>query len=706
MSDLSFKNFIDVVQKHPNWKPPARATVSGPLLDKAYAEVLERAKAIVDSCEKVAISTDGWSCPREQSYWSITIHGINSAGELVSAVLGSIAIYKSHTAKNIADALRPRLLEIGLSNDKMAAWVTDEGGAAPCVSEHFFCETIHCSGHLLQTVLRRAFKKASSTLPVLALILDITHNVCKLFRGSSDTRQQLSSLQRQHGQSISSIKRNVDTRWNTNLITLKSVAENEKPILNWMTNHDMETKSQHAFLLQANKRVYWMIIRELIAILQPFEDASNILSQDKVPTLHRVIPEVLSLQHKLNVLSTQSTQECCSHFASILSNEIDFKMKPWKKHEIMAAALSPSYHFSKYKDEILPGLSLLNDELSLLDPEAQPTMTRTSFLDDQDDYFDSPTFLPPHNPPSSSTSPVIGTYHHELQTFMAVTRSVDRKTPILDFWLSQRKLLPLLTRLAFRILCIPATQTTSERQFSLMRLIFHHLRGNLDPATANKVVVHSAFIRRRNLDILDSKRGTRSDFSIDADKRRQVSRNVTMAKKAASREGDNTETAIFDLTPYDTPETTELSDQLDFLLNTDACDDDGERSDDPDYTFLDSEPEGSPADSPPPSKRSKRGADATISTDGNHCCNLNTSPSDPTLILGYVDDGGLWSLGLTFERIFQSNYQYFTDYRLISPDESKRSFSCTLSPAGKKKFKTGRRGALWHIGEMLSFTLA
>jgi hypothetical protein len=505
----------------------------------------------------VAVTTDGWSGPKEQSYWSLTLHGIDNLGVLRVAILACLAIYRSHNSKNLANLLRPILLKVGLTEEKMSAWVTDEGGAAPCISDHFHCPSIHCAGHLLQTVLRRAFKIAGERSSVLALIIDVSKTVVKLFNNSSERRQQLSSLQRQHGQSINSLKRDVATRWNSILATLISVSENEMPILNWILNHEMDAKNAHVFLLQSNRKVYWTIINELVSILKLFERATTILSQEKQPTLHLLIPEILSIKASLIELRPQITQNCCKLFMEVVLEQIDVKFLPWNELELMAAALVPSLHHSKFSEAIKPGLKPLNEALFKMSNEFQPASTSSMRHGTQehimDAYFDDSSFQATRPDESSiSSSNDEHSYHPELQSFLLISRSVDRRLPILQFWSSQRTILPLLSHLAFHILGIPATQTTSERQFSLMRLVFHHLRGSLDPDTANKVLTHSAFIRRRNLDILDQRRVPRSAHSIEADAKRQQSRTLTAMKKAEAREGDNTEPVILDLTALNT----------------------------------------------------------------------------------------------------------------------------------------------------------
>jgi hypothetical protein len=110
-------------------------------------------------------------------------------------------------------------------------------------------------------------------------------------------------------------------------------------------------------------------------------------------------------------------------------------------------------------------------------------------------------------------------------------------------------------------------------------------------------------------------------------------------------------------------------------------------------------------DDQPPAKRPKIAQNATPATYGTKYCHLETCTTNKELILGYIDDGNLWDHGLTFQTVFGQYFHYFTDFKMVTPDNTKRSFSCRLSTEGKKKYKTGRRGALFHVGETLSFNL-
>ena len=153
----------------------------------------------------------------------MTLHGVNRRCELVSSLLACLPVYKSHSALNISEDIRPFFRKVGLKDDKLSWYTTDEGGSAPCIHDHFHCECIHCAAHLLQTVIKRALKEVTATDPVLVVIIDCSKRTTALFRGSTERRKQLNSLQRQHNQPIVALVKDVATRSNTTYFALKSV---------------------------------------------------------------------------------------------------------------------------------------------------------------------------------------------------------------------------------------------------------------------------------------------------------------------------------------------------------------------------------------------------------------------------------------------------------------------------------------------------
>ena len=58
----------------------------------------------------------------------------------------------------------------------------------------------------------------------------------------------------------------------------------------------------------------------------------------------------------------------------------------------------------------------------------------------------------------------------------------------LEWWRMKAQQFPLLSELAIRYLCVPATSAPSERVFSSAGLTIAKERSRLDPATANELV--------------------------------------------------------------------------------------------------------------------------------------------------------------------------------------------------------------------------
>jgi hypothetical protein len=138
----SFRRFVAAVRSRPSWAIPSRQTFSTTTLNASYSKVVKALKNTIENCIHVAMTTDGFTGPRGQSYWSLTFQGITSDFALASGVLQFIPVYNKHNVTNLAAIIRPILELFGVlptpeAPNKLVAFVTNEGGAAPCISEAF-----------------------------------------------------------------------------------------------------------------------------------------------------------------------------------------------------------------------------------------------------------------------------------------------------------------------------------------------------------------------------------------------------------------------------------------------------------------------------------------------------------------------------------------------------------------------------------------
>jgi hypothetical protein len=120
---------------------------------------------------------------------------------------------KRHSGENLADVLLSVMGEIGVDAHKVVAIVTDEGGGAPRVAQHFpNAAEIHCAAHLLQTSLRNAFDNTVKAFPILGQVLTFAKSLASHFNQSGESRLELSVLKARLQLSVSSIVQEVASR--------------------------------------------------------------------------------------------------------------------------------------------------------------------------------------------------------------------------------------------------------------------------------------------------------------------------------------------------------------------------------------------------------------------------------------------------------------------------------------------------------------
>ncbi|KAI4830297.1 hypothetical protein KUCAC02_001937 [Chaenocephalus aceratus] len=90
----------------------------------------------------------------------------------------------------------------------------------------------------------------------------------------------------------------VTTRWNSTLRQVKAVLRCEHPKL----CHVREKAGHKELLFTARE---WNVLKELVDIMNPFGEATDLTQGEKIVTISSVVPSVLSLNHHLEKLKPQ-----------------------------------------------------------------------------------------------------------------------------------------------------------------------------------------------------------------------------------------------------------------------------------------------------------------------------------------------------------------------------------------------------------------
>jgi hypothetical protein len=180
----------------------------------------------------------------------------------------------------------------------------------------------------------------------------------------------------------------------------------------------------------------------------------------------------------------------------------------------------------------------------------------------------------------SATKPV----DEEFEKFLDAAEDASN---LADFWKRGKESYPRLFAVALKVFSTPCSQTASEREFSLLRLICTHLRGRLSPSTVNKLLVSSAYLKTRNARLAADGKKTRTKESIDADVSRLRTLLNTNRRKTLDLSMENEAAAIFATMDLDSllnelsiPESYDNDDLSDITMHED---DTGFLSGDEDY---------------------------------------------------------------------------------------------------------------------------
>jgi hypothetical protein len=160
------------------------------------------------------------------------------------------------------------------------------------------------------------------------------------------------SFEDQFGKGRSVPKTNA-TRWNSMFYQLSCIAKLDVAKLG-----ELMRKTEHTNLIFTQRET--AMLRELVDILQPFAEATNLLQGDEYPTIGCVVPSLVSLHKCLTALSgtvkyhatlvNALMTSLCERFGGLLQNVKLCDSNKTKKNVnfssvmyLMASALDPNY---------------------------------------------------------------------------------------------------------------------------------------------------------------------------------------------------------------------------------------------------------------------------------------------------------------------------------------------------------------------------
>jgi hypothetical protein len=312
----AFRAFLEEVD--PKYTPPVRQTVTNSILPQLFQTQQAKLQSLLEHSTDVSLTTDIWTDRRMHSFLGITVHTFVS-GNPASHLLAFRSFSGSHTGQRIAQSLESVISENSLQN-KIRCIVTDNASNMrkalslvfivddsnittdgetddPTLWEDpsdfsFDTEIQHipCFAHSLQLVVRDGLGCLQSVRPLLAKCCKLANLIHQsaLFRGLYE--QTLGKI----------IPSSNETRWNSTFQQLKAVSDLDQSKVN-----DLLRGNGHDNLILTVKDL--ANLREIVMILEPFAEATDMVQSDKIVTISCVTPIVLSLNRHLQSCSLSTT---------------------------------------------------------------------------------------------------------------------------------------------------------------------------------------------------------------------------------------------------------------------------------------------------------------------------------------------------------------------------------------------------------------
>ena len=508
----AFRNLMYTME--PRYTVPARKTIKNNILDKMYTTLRGEICDELKLARNVAITHDGWTSLNNESYDTVTVHYIIETPLewiLRGKVLATKLVEGSHTSEAIAQSLTLTKAEWFLP-DLVA--VTDNAANERKAFEILQWTRLPCLGHNINLCV-----KSGLAVSEAARLVGKGRNLVSFFNRSPSAttflQQKQAALLPERFKKLHLIQ-DVATRWNSTLDMLDRLS-NLMPALH-ATVIDPEAtvrvKDQRKNLYTFEEQV---LVEKLSTILAPFKTATTLMSGERTPTLHQVVPCIMKLNRVMEI--EEEDPASIKKIKAAMKQNLDKRPNELITFR-MASALHPAtkqLHFLP-EDERAAVFKELREEAENLDktpPVIKQEPADSQVLPPQPQLPQLPHLEVPTPDPEPPAKKIKQEEEERSESWLddiifvgqekiacpksAISQELDRYLlepasvePALKWWKNRSNVFPNVAILAKKYLCIPASSVPSERIFSLASNIVTKKRCRL----SSEMVDHLIFLHK------------------------------------------------------------------------------------------------------------------------------------------------------------------------------------------------------------------
>ncbi|XP_056116473.1 E3 SUMO-protein ligase ZBED1-like [Rhinichthys klamathensis goyatoka] len=491
VENVGFRRLMKVME--PNYVIVSRKRLSEEVIPNMYQTVKDGVMCKLKTAERVGITSDTWTSVATESYMSVTVHYIDELWNLVSYVLQTTEVETNHRSVCLAEMLTKAMEEWGLMS-KDPAIVTDNAANMVRAVEITGLTHVGCFAHIINLASQAGLK-----LPNVARLLGRVRHIAKFFHRSTTATRILKDKQKLLQLNARKLKIDVVTRWNSALEMLERFLEQQPAISAALLSPDVRRNEKDLCSLKEEDITD---AEDVVRALKPMKTATQVMSEEKCPTLSVIAPLHALLLKEMTSLPEDS--RVVKDMKDEIKKNLSTRYVNQKDMLYVASAIDPRFK----------ALPFLNEEerdrtFSRLQTEAVYGMEEDPY--NQDDAADEVDGVeeevepqPPAPKQSSALESLLGeAYRPQQEVGPQKTKAAEAEDEIkrykarrpaglqdnpLIWWRENEKEYPLLARMAKRYLCVPGTSVTSERVFSTAGDIITAKRSCLTPGHVNELL--------------------------------------------------------------------------------------------------------------------------------------------------------------------------------------------------------------------------
>ncbi|XP_073681633.1 E3 SUMO-protein ligase ZBED1-like [Garra rufa] len=509
VDNQGFRTMLQVLE--PRYSVPSRRYFSDTAIPALYRETKAQILESLCNTDRVAITCDAWTSISTDSYVTITAHYITDECKLAACVLQTRSMNESHTGANVAELLQSVASEWKIANKDLVL-VTDNASNMAVAAQLGKFPHVRCYAHTLNLASQRALK-----LPAVSRLLARVRRIVTFFHRSTTAKHQLEEKQKQLNLPCHKLKSDVITRWNSAYEMLERFLEQQPAVCAALLSPAVRKGASEIFTLTESDI---SCAEDVVNALKPMKDATLLMSEESSPTACLIAP----LHAKLIQDMKENTDETpvIREIKRVISEDLSRRYTTVQETSLLhkCASLDPRFK----------GLPFLSEEKR---EEAYKTViTEASSLQEQEDkakeqensedcrVTEANNSVSPQpevaenldERPSTSTgrassllhcllgqtfSDASVTPHHHQSAHAVAEEEMTRyrsSPPLslsedpLNWWNVNKVSFPLLSKMAKRYLCIPATSVSAERVFSTAGDIVTAQRSTLTPEHVDQLL--------------------------------------------------------------------------------------------------------------------------------------------------------------------------------------------------------------------------